>query len=180
MPASAEVLRPLSLYHRICLRYPYGQLGMDMEVVVAMGLVEHSWRDARTLGSALGATPGLQALSLPPGASDATASDGPGATVRPHVQEACAPLSDSVSKPLLGGALSTVASLPSPLAPLGPLTLLSRPERQELLTTLAGQVFKEQPDVHGGDLIWWSVIKAAGGDGDGGDGTTITVHRAQV
>ena len=46
---------------------------------------------------------------------------------------------------------------------------LSDDDRIELLKTHAGRVFKEYPDVLGGDLIFWTI-----------DSTTVKVYRIQV
>jgi hypothetical protein len=56
----------LGCYHRLCLRYPFGQLGIDAEVIVAKSLACASWNGA--LWTAPG--PPLLSLSLPAGDRD--------------------------------------------------------------------------------------------------------------
>jgi hypothetical protein len=148
-PSVATVGSTLSTYDRVCLRYPYGPLGIAVEAVVARSLVSTRWEGASSVVPIGGAPRGLTALALPKKGSAGSLK-----TVCDHVMQ---------HKP--GHAVSTLVSA------AGGWHWLTIDGRLELLRKHSGVVFKESPDLYGGDLVWFTVDDAS---------HTVTIRRVQV
>lgn len=175
----------LTTYDRICVRFPYGKLGQDAEDIVARSLVRaaqdsgdsesssaiddvavHACRAATQLSGAGGRT--VQLLSCPlVGGTKPTEEHYKYFTGLPAIR-AKAVLGCAVGKHLRMSppAVSVFATLRDDRDSVRVLTF---PERLAFLRGHAGTVFKEHPDVHGADLVWWTV-----------DGQSVTVWRVQV
>jgi hypothetical protein len=125
----------LSSYERLCLRYPYGPLGIDAESLVARSLAARKWEGAARVGISGDGRP-LTPLSLPSNA----------ATWKRDL----ALLTAYVVK---HSAVSTLVGVDGAKE----AKLLDAEQRLEQLRKHSGVIFKELPDAYGGDLIWFIV-----------------------
>lgn len=154
----------LTTYDRLCLRYPYGVLGLHAEDVVARSLVAF---DGAVGGAALstalnaatnvGPTGRCEKLSFPEVGDPAALASAERAD-----RHACCMLVAGAAASLRAarGVECLVVSGGLPRSLRDKLVFLRR--RQ-------GVVFKKHPDVYGNDLLWWRVA-----------GNTVHVFRARV